>query len=123
MPKTMAIKWLNCVKMTTRHHNFQSLNTSLQIGPFILNIDHNLVRECKFVKDVFELHTHNNTTHIISLKQANGDVLELLIGEEEINNHRKNIVGPFGHPQIESAGGCRAFNQCKLHIFGHGCVH
>jgi hypothetical protein len=122
LQETMAIKWLNCVKMTTKHHNFQSLSTSLQIGPFVLNKAHNLVHECKLVKDVFELHNHNSTAHIVGLKQANGDVLGLLIGGNEINNHRKNIVGPFGHPQIESAGRCQIFNQCKLHIFGHGCV-
>jgi hypothetical protein len=53
------------------------------------------VCECKLVKDVFDLHSHNNTTHIIGLKQTNGDVLRFLIGGEEINNHCKNIVGPF----------------------------
>jgi hypothetical protein len=119
----MAIKWLSCVKMTTRHHNFQSLNISLQIRPFVLDKTHNLVREWKLVKDVFGLHNHNNTAHIIGLKQANDDVLGVLIGGKEINNHRKNIVGLFGHPHIESVGICQAFNQCKLYIFGHGCVH
>ncbi len=81
------------------------------------------MRECKLVKDVFELHNHNSTTCIIGLKQANGDVLGLLIGGEEINNCHKNIVGPFGHPWIESVGICQEFNQCKLHIFDHGYVH
>lgn len=69
-----------------------------QIKPFILDKAHNLVRECKLVKDVFELHNHNSTTHIIGFKQANGDVFGLLIGGEEFINHCKNIVGPFGHP-------------------------
>jgi hypothetical protein len=38
MPKTIAIKWFGCVKMTT-HNHFKNLNTSLRIGALIFNIN------------------------------------------------------------------------------------
>jgi hypothetical protein len=41
------------------------------------------------------------TTSIVRFKLANNNVFGLQIGGEKINNHHKNIVGPFGHLGIE----------------------
>jgi hypothetical protein len=52
MPKTVAIKWFGCVKMTT-HNHFKNLNTSLQFGALVFNISQKNLCECELLKDVF----------------------------------------------------------------------
>ncbi len=58
------------------------------------------------------------TTSIGRLKLANNNVFGLQIGGEEIKNHHKNIVGPFGHPRIEmqEVVKCSARASCTYSI-------
>ncbi len=66
----------------------------MQIEALVFDINQ-FFCESKFVKDLFQLHNHGNTTCIMGIKQPNIDVFWLLIGGKKFHNHHKNIVGPF----------------------------
>ncbi len=71
------------------------------------------------MEDVFQFHSHSSTLHhFVRFKVANNNVFGLQIGGEEINNHCKNIVGPFGHLGIEmqEVVKCSARASCTYSI-------
>jgi hypothetical protein len=41
----------------------------------------------------------------MGFKQPNNDMFKLLVGGQKINNHCKNIISFFQHPNIENACG------------------
>ncbi len=113
--------WRNTHKMpqTPPKYQQEQLNnyTNLQIRPFILHINNNLLNEITLVKELLQLTSHDYTTCVISMiKQLDSYVFGLPIVWNKIQNDNKHIMCPFDfqRSKVEAA---------KMHVINVGCTY